>query len=201
LDLRSILSLPAIYQLCQNLAGARRAREILVRDYIRPVAGMKILDIGCGPADILEVLPEVRYIGFDASEEYIADAKKKWGPRGEFTCATVNAQTLQERDFNIVMAIGVLHHLDDQEARALFALAHELLRPGGRLITLDGVYDKPQSPVARYLLSKDRGEYVRRRDAYEGLARSAFRDIHATVLHDLIKPVPYTHLIMECSRS
>ena len=126
---------------------------------------MKILDIGCGPADIMECLPEVEYYGFDASQEYIADAKRRWGSRGEFTCATVNAQTLQQRDFDIVMAIGVLHHLDDQEAGALFDLARSVLRQGCRLVTLDPVFVRGQSPIARYIISRDRGEYVRSKEA------------------------------------
>jgi cyclopropane fatty-acyl-phospholipid synthase-like methyltransferase len=163
--------------------------------------GAKVLDIGCGPANMLEFLPDVRYIGFDASEAYIAEAQKRWGLRGEFTCATVNAQNLQERGFDIVLAIGVLHHLDDQESRGLFNLAHEALRPGGRLVTLDGVYVSKQSPIARYLISKDRGEYVRHLDEYESLARGEFPDTKATVLHDLLAPMPYTHLIMECTRA
>jgi len=201
MDLRSLLSHPTVYQFCQNAVGARGARRRLVRDFFCPADGMKILDIGCGPADILEFLPQVRYFGFDASPEYIRDAQRRWGGRGHFNCATVNAQTLQERDFDLVTAIGVLHHLDDAEARSLFALASEVLRPGGRLVTLDGVYVAKQSPVARYLLSKDRGEYVRSRDAYETLARSAFGDLESTVLHDLIFPLPYTHLVMACIRS
>jgi len=181
--------------------GGQRAREVLVRDYVRPFPGAKILDIGCGPANMLEFLPEGRYIGFDASEAYIGEAQKRWGSRGEFTCATVNAQNLPERDFDIVMAIGVLHHLDDDEAHELFTLAHEALRPGGRLITFDGVYVDKQSPIARFIISKDRGEYVRRLDEYEALAQREFRDVRATVLHDLLAPMPYTHLIMECARS
>lgn len=199
-DIRSILSIPAVYRLWTNVVGGRHAREVLVRDYIRPFPGAKVLDIGCGPANMLEFFPEVRYFGFDASEAYIAEAQKLWGSRGEFTCATVNAQTLQERDFDIVIAVGVLHHLDDAEAQELFALAKEVLRPGGRLITFDGVFVAKQSPIARFIISKDRGEYVRQLDEYETLAQAEFSDVDATVLHDLLAPLPYTHLIMECAR-
>ena len=50
---RAILSIPAVYSLLQKIMGAHKGRQILVRNYIQPYSGMKILDIGCGTADIL----------------------------------------------------------------------------------------------------------------------------------------------------
>lgn len=38
--------------------------------------------------------------------------------------------------FQIMLALGVLHHLEDYEVRQLFALAQAALREGGRLITI-----------------------------------------------------------------
>jgi SAM-dependent methyltransferase len=39
--------------------------------------------------------------------------------------------------YDIVMAFGVLHHLDDAEGRELFRGARRALKPGGRFVTLD----------------------------------------------------------------
>lgn len=200
-NIKNLLSVPSIYRLFTSIIGGSSSRQRLVREFVRPVAGMKILDVGCGPADIVEFLPDVRYLGFDASEAYISEARDRWRGRGEFFCSTVNTQTLQEGDFDLVLALGVLHHLDDDEARAFFTLAHTVLRPGGRLITLDGVYVKDQSPIARFIIGQDRGAYVRESVKYENLATMVFGTVAPTVLHDLIAPVPYTHLVMECLRS
>ena len=95
--------------------------------------------------------------------------------------------------------MGVLHHLDDHEASELFSIALSALKPGGRLITLDGVYAPRQSPIARFLLSKDRGEYVREQSAYETLAHKSFSTVKSSIIHNLTAPIPYTHLIMECT--
>jgi len=55
-----------------------------------------------------------------------------------------------------------VHHLDDAEATKLFDLARSVLRPAGRLITFDGCYVPGQSPAARWILSRDRGQFVRK---------------------------------------
>lgn len=200
-NLRSILGIPLVYRLFTTLVGGSRSRRRFVDEFIAPKGGEKILDIGCGPADILAFLPEnVTYVGFDASQEYIDEARRRYGTRGQFTCGLVTEQTLPERDFDVVLALGVLHHLDDAEADALFRLATGALRPGGRLITLDGVYVAGQSPFARYFISKDRGQHVRELAAYRDLAASTFGQVNCEVTHDLISPLPYSHLIMTCVR-
>jgi cyclopropane fatty-acyl-phospholipid synthase-like methyltransferase len=49
----------------------KRGREWIVRDLIHPFPGMRILDLGCGPAQILSFLPDdVTYVGYDMSAEY-----------------------------------------------------------------------------------------------------------------------------------
>ena len=71
---RAILSYPLIYSAFQSLTGAHQGRKSFISDFVKPMAGMSILDIGCGPAEILDYLPAVDYWGFDISEEYINHA-------------------------------------------------------------------------------------------------------------------------------
>ena len=64
--LYAILSRPTVYSLFEAFIGALTARERVIREYVRPKAGDHILDIGCGPGDVVGFLPEgVRYVGFD----------------------------------------------------------------------------------------------------------------------------------------
>lgn len=198
--LRDVLQFPLAYRAFGSLIGAHGGRLRLVRDYIRPKIGDRILDIGCGPAEIVAYLPDVRYLGFDSNERYIANAKRRWSARGDFEVGTVNQALLGNRHFEIALAIGVVHHLDDDEASRLFRLAYDALAPGGRLITLDGLYVANQAPLIRWMLANDRGKFVRQLGEYETLARSAFAHITSVVLHDFMKPLPYTHLIMQCEK-
>ena len=82
--IRSILSHPTAYSAFQYLMGAKQDWTLFVNRYVRPKNGDVVLDIGCGPADIVEYLPKVDYWGFDISEEYITKAKVKYGQRGRF---------------------------------------------------------------------------------------------------------------------
>jgi len=196
--IRSFLSLPIVYSLFGNLIGGDFGRRTLVNEYIQPKTGDRILDIGCGPADLISFMPKVEYIGFDLSQDYINSAQNKYGYRASFFCEEVNLVNLQKKDyFDIVLAIGVLHHLDDSEALKLFELAKAALKPKGRLITFDGVYTKNQSSIARWIISKDRGQNVRTKEGYLNLASVQFLDIATHIRHDLLR-IPYTHIILEC---
>ena len=81
---RRVLSAPSIYRFTQWAVGAGKLRNALVEEIIRIEPGLRIVDIGCGPADILEYLPGVDYVGFDHSESYIASARSRFGERGRF---------------------------------------------------------------------------------------------------------------------
>ena len=70
--LSSILSLSAGYRRFSR-AIRGRAWETYLAEYVKPVRGEKVLDIGCGPADILAQLPDVDYTGLDISPDYIED--------------------------------------------------------------------------------------------------------------------------------
>ena len=193
-----MLGLPGAYTLFADLIGGR-ARSIYARDHLRAVAGQRIIDIGCGPADIVRDLPHgADYVGFDANEKYIAAARKRFGERATFHCETVSsAVAARYSGFDIAMANGVLHHLDDTEAQALLSLARSSLAPGGRLITLDGCFIPSQPAIARWLLKLDRGRHVRSPDGYVAIARRVFANVVPVIRQDLLR-VPYTHLIMEC---
>ena len=198
--LKRILSVPAGYRLFRRLVGGKDVLRIYLDEYVKPVPGEKVLDIGCGPADVLDYLPKVDYTGVDISPEYIASAQKRLGHRARFFCSDVAAFILQKEQgtFDLVLATGVVHHLENSQATGLFELARKALRPGGRLVTFDGCYVPGQSRMARWVLAQDRGKFVREQSQYESLASGFFSKIESTLRHDLLR-IPYTHLIMRCS--
>lgn len=196
--IRSILSQPLVYEAFQNLMGAKQGRMMIVRDYIRPFAGMRILDLGCGTAEILSFLPnDIVYVGYDMSAEYIAEAERKFGTRGTFHCRLLEAAEVATLEpFDLVMGLGVLHHLDDDTAKQFMALAKSALKPGGRVLTRDPCYAPGQNPIARFLVSRDRGQHVRHEAEYRVLGESAFGNVAGWLTHQAW--IPYTHWTMEC---
>jgi len=197
--LRSILNLPWAYELWGSIIGSDEYRKTLVREYIRPRKDDRILDIGCGPGSMVTYLPTSEYIGFDANPEYISSAQRRF-PEVQFICDRVGEHNLPQSEyFDIVIALGIVHHLDDPEAAQLFRMAHHALKPEGKLVTLDGVWVDNQSSITRFLLGRDRGRFVRCKDAYVELASKSFSNIQAAVRYDMLR-IPYPHLILECRR-
>jgi len=198
---RAIFSSAPVYNLAQRMVGAEKARRILVRDYFPDSGPYRMLDIGCGTAEILRHLPDsIDYHGFDASEAYIDEATRRFGNRGTFKAELVREASLEQIPaFDVILAFGLLHHLSDEEARMLFSLASKALKPNGRLITIDPTYADKQNPFGRWVISKDRGQNVRTPSAYAQLADGLLADITVDVRHDLLN-IPYTHTVMVCSR-
>jgi len=195
--LQEVLAFPAAYRLLGRLIG-RDSRSVYVAEYLKARPGERVLDLGCGPGDILRYLPACDYVGVDIDPGYVEAAQKRYGPRGTFRCLPVEDFVVAEpASFDLVMANGVLHHLDDEQAAAMLRVAAGALKPGGRLVTLDGCFVPGQSWVAKALLRMDRGKFVRERPAYEALARGSFARVEAVVRHDLLS-LPYTLLIMTC---
>ena len=196
--LRSILSLPFAYEFVQQIFGARAARRRLVNRFIRPKPGDRLLDIGCGPAKLLGLMPDVRYVGYDPNPRYIEHARRSFGTRGSFVAGRFTAEEVGKYEpFDIGLLISVLHHLDDSEAVELLGLLRAAIRPGGRLVTLDNVFIENQNPIARKLIEWDRGRNVRRPNEYCALAAPHFSAVQATLLYPRIPP--YTLFVMECS--
>jgi SAM-dependent methyltransferase len=198
---KTLLSNHAIYSFFQNMMGAHSARTRFVKDFVMPVAaGMNVLDIGCGPADILDYLPNVDYWGFDISKTYIQQARERFGARGKFFCQELTQSDVEKMPpFELVLAIGLLHHLDDKQADSVIRLIHMALKPGGRLLTLDPCFAPKQNPIARFLISNDRGQNVRYKEGYASLVSTIFKSPRIEVRHQ--NWMPYTHCFMECTRS
>lgn len=197
--IRAIFSSPFVYSAFQNIMGARGVRTTLVEEFVRPDSGCAILDIGCGPADVLAYLPEVDYRGFDISDAYIARANKRFGTRGEFRCQELTRSDVEKMPkVDIVLALGLLHHLDDESAIAVLQLAFLALKPGGRLLTFDPCFDAEQNFVSRFLVGIDRGQNVRTGAEYESIASAVFVSPRIEVRHRTW--IPYTHCFMECTR-
>lgn len=198
-SIRSVLAVPAAYNLWWTMIGGPNWAKVLVSDYVRAEAGTRILEIGCGPGTIAAYLPNSDYVGFDISSKYIETARKRF-PHAEFVCERVSQFSLDRQEsFDVVLALAIVHHLDDNEARQLFQIAYDALKPGGKLVTFDGVFTDDQSAAARWLLSRDRGEYVRNEADYVTIASQVFTDVRPSVRHDLLR-IPYSHLILECVR-
>jgi SAM-dependent methyltransferase len=198
--LRGVLSHPAAYSGFQTLMGANRGWQRITDSYLKMKAGEALLDIGCGPGDVLRFLPDVDYWGFDISKEYIARARLAFPDRGHFEAKLFEASDLDYLPkFDAALMSGVLHHLNDDQADELLGLISRALKPGGRLVTIDPCYAEKQNPVARFIISKDRGCNVRDEAGYKELVNQHFNQTRVAVVHKAW--IPYTHCYTVCQNA
>lgn len=192
-----LVGMPKFYEAFQNLLGAKQGRQRLVSEYIKPKPKDRILDLGCGSAAILSDLPDdVRYVGIDHNDRHITKARANFGQRGEFLAGNFDqARDFSGQPFDIVLALGLLHHLDDNEVLSLLSLAKAALVPGGRFVTIDPAFVERQSKIARFLIRNDSGQNVRTPQQYLALSRHVFAQVESFVRQDLLN-IPYTHCLL-----
>ncbi len=193
-----MFSLAPVYRFAQTAIGADKVRTVLTNEFIRATPADRIVDFGCGTADILNYLPECDYVGVDASQRYIDDARAHFGDRGTFVTSAAERFDDVAPDRTIAIAIGVLHHLDDAAASEMLQVASQTLESGGRFVSIDPALVEGQHPIAKLLVSRDRGQHVRTPEAQTELVRRWFPDADIVVRHDLLRS-PYSHVIVSAT--
>lgn len=198
----SLLSSPLVYEAFHHAIGARRWLKRLADETIRAQGGESLLDIGCGPGALLRCLPQtVAYIGFDRNVAYIARAKRTYGSRGAFICDDVsNFASYALPPADVAVAIGILHHLDDELASSLLRAIAVALKPKGRLVTVDPCFHARQSLIQRFVVSNDRGMHVRPFDRYVDLCSRVFEEPTASFQSGHF-PFPHSICIMQATRA
>src|SRR6266550_4548095 len=80
------LKVPFLYNAFQGAVGGSALRRSLIEKHVRPKAGDKVIDIGCGPAQALRCLPDVEYLGLDSNPGYILFAYDALNSRARMIC-------------------------------------------------------------------------------------------------------------------
>jgi len=199
---------PDVEKYIERFEGESRSifvhrHEIVQALELKP--GMAVGDIGAGTGffSLLisdKVGPEGKVYAVDIAKNFIDHIKQiseehdKTNIEG-IVCSPRSAD-LPANSIDVAFICDTYHHFE--YPYDTMASIHAALKPGGRLITLDGCYLKNQSRISRFILSKDRGKYVRTKDEYLNLASTYFKRIQVSIHHNLLR-IPYTHIIMECA--
>ena len=195
---RKILESPFVFNAFNSIIGVKSYMRKFCNKHYNSDKEMKMLDIGCGTCDILNYLnSNIDYYGFDFEESYINQAKQKFGSRGSFYHERVG-QDLREDwlgSFDLINAHGLLHHLSDKDSDMLFTTAFKYLKKGGKFVTADTTYHDSQGAFTRWLVSKDRGQNIRKPNQYLKIASNQFKIVDSYVMDDYLN-IPYSIFTM-----
>ena len=114
-----------------------RFERALVLELAGDVAGLRVLDIGCGDGDLaLDMARRGAHVtGIDASPEMIEAARaraQRGGADIAFEVATAQSLPFAGEEFDLVLAVTILCFVGD--AAPVFHEIARVLRPGGRLV-------------------------------------------------------------------
>jgi SAM-dependent methyltransferase len=108
----------------------------IIEQLLGSVAGLRVLDLGCGDARFGRQLLEqgvARYVGIDGSHNMIAAARQTLhGMSGEVVQHTIEDWVYPDRAFDCVVSRLAFHYVSD--FASLCSSLYATLVPGGRLI-------------------------------------------------------------------
>jgi SAM-dependent methyltransferase len=191
-----LITAPSVYKGLMFALGADKAITRYVKEALQPKSGVKMLDVGCGPANVLPYLPPLDYTGIDLNAKHIAYARQQHGDRGRFIVGNAADDLKQEeKAFDLINVSALVHHLSDDEAILLLGSLTRLLKPNGRIVTLDNVWLPRQRIAVRLFNQLDSGTNIRTPEGYLGLLNGTELDIDTLIWNDLLR-VPFDHFVM-----
>ena len=156
-------------------------------------AGDKVLDLGCGEGELCASIHSYcEYSGVDYSEEYLNFAKKKYGEQaGFYKVDLTNSSSCHKikklNKWDIIIGMGLIHHLDDQTVLRVKDIFFD--NTDAIIFTVDPVFLEKQALLAKVVISRDRGSFVRKLEHYKSLLKNY--GIHL----DNFCRFPYDHIV------
>jgi ubiquinone/menaquinone biosynthesis C-methylase UbiE len=145
------------YDLATGLLFRGKYRRIAREIAAEAEPGSRLLDVGCGPGEILvelaRIAPAIDATGVDVDAAMIARADRKaeraaarhGGSRPRFLVADAAALPFEDGAFDVVVSSFSVHHWPDRDAG--LAEVMRVLRPGGKAIVWDIAPPHPTSPT------------------------------------------------------
>jgi ubiquinone/menaquinone biosynthesis C-methylase UbiE len=137
-----------------------------IRVAIAPIPEIKLLDAPCGTGALYNICMPCSYYGIDIDEDRVAYCIQHFSA-GRFYVANASKTNFPNAFFDIILAAGLFHHVDDQLAHEILEEFSRVLKISGRIIVVDAIWPRNRFNVVGWIGRKmDQGDFVRHPKEY-----------------------------------
>jgi len=142
----------------------------VLKENVKDFKKKNVLDMGCGTGALSYLFSQKKYLGFDIDEESIRVAKKIH-PGYKFQKGDATKFNLGKK-YDLVIIIGVIHHLSNAQAAKAFSNVKKHLKKDGMAVVVEAIPPiSKMNFLGRFLRFMDRGDYVRDIKDYRRLVK------------------------------
>jgi len=151
-----------------------KAIRTIIRRELRVGEGLSTLDLGCGPGAFADLFDGDDYVGADLNARYVEHARRT--RKGTFLHADARQLEVPDARFQQVLIFGLLHHLPDEDVRAVLEEACRVMAPGGRILAIEDIPAISKLNLIGHLVHHaENGEHIRPAEDYRRLYREHAR--------------------------
>ena len=125
--------------------------------------GMGVLDFGSGFGKFANLFDYCDYIGVEINNKYISRARKL-KPNYNFLNIDLSENKL-DKEFNLVLIYGVLHHIPDNQIKKIFSNILQSLADKGKIYIYEPLPPQSMFNIKSLIIKNlDLGNYIRTND-------------------------------------
>jgi SAM-dependent methyltransferase len=162
----SLLEHPLVYALWSKPLDAQKHEAL--RRVLPNRDGLRVLDVGCGPATNTDWFAPDGYFGIDYNPAYIEQASRRF-PDRSFAVQDAAALEVGTRQFDLVLVNSLLHHLTDDQGKRMLAALAPALAPNGFVLLNEPLIPSRGSWFKHLMMRGDRGAFFRSHPQYLSL--------------------------------
>ena len=191
-----------LYNLFQLVIQKSGTKDFLNREILKSESIERVLDFGSGIGHHSQLFQGKQYLGIEPSESCVLSAERLYkDSNSTFLVGDHTAlKSLTEGTFDLIFAIGVLHHIDDLVFNEFVEQAFRLLKPGARLMTFDPVLHQHQRKLSKWVVKQDRGQWVRTENEYLTVIKKFFLDNTDSRIYSKLLRIPYDHILINTTK-
>jgi len=168
---------PAVFLFCRSVleGNFKSIRRLISERLPRNDAhdGRRVLDVACGPGAFSELFRPQSYYGVDINETYVRYGTRHYA--GRFFRMDARALGFPGESFDDALVFGLLHHLDDDDARQVLDSLFRVMRPGARALVIEDIPTESRLNLIGHLLHRvENGHFIRPATEYRALLGGYF---------------------------